>query len=155
MHFQRPTAQLEKLKALVGTWAGEEKLHPSPWLPQGGPARSKTTSRMGLDGAFLVMDYEQERDGKVAYRGKGIYGYDTFQQKFTMHWFDTMACDPGSASLGVWEGDKLTFVHSHPMGHGRYTYVFQGSDAYTFKLENSRDGQNWATFLEGSYRRVS
>jgi hypothetical protein len=155
MHMQRPTAQLEKLKSLVGQWSGEETMHPSPWDPKGGPARSKTLARMELDGSFVFADYEQERGGTITYRGKGVYGYDTFQNKYTMHWFDTMSCDPGPPALGVWEGDRLTFVHQHPMGFGRFTYVFQGTDAYSFKLENSRDGQNWSTFLEGTYQRVS
>ncbi len=110
---------------------------------------------MDLGGFYLFSDYEQERNGQVAYRGHGVFGYDPNQQKYTMHWFDSMGCDPGAPALGTWQGNKLVFVHAHHMGHGRYTYEFPADGHYKFKMEHSQDGENWMPFLDGAYKRVS
>jgi len=150
MDMPKPGEEHRKLQAFVGEWKGDEKMFPSPWDPKGGPAKSRTVTKADLDGFFIVSDYTQERDGKVSYRGHGVYGWDSFQKHYTMHWFDTMGCDPGEPAKGVWEGNTVRFQSQHPMGHGRYTYVFDGKDRMTFKLEHSQDGKNWSMFMEGT-----
>ena len=154
MQMGPPNEKHQKLSAFAGNWKGEEILHPGPWLPQGAKAASKTVSKMGLGGYFLLMDYEQTRDGKVSYQGHGVYGWDQFQSMFTMHWFDVMGVDPGPPATGHWEGNKLQFRHSHPMGHGRYTYEFKPDGSYTFKLEHSQDGEHWMSFIDGTYKKA-
>jgi uncharacterized protein DUF1579 len=153
--MEMPTVQEQhkKLQALAGTWAGEEKIHPSPWDPKGGGATSKSQARIDLDGFHLISDYVQERDGKVCYRGHGVFGWDPAQKKYTMHWFDSMGMHSGEPALGTWEGKKLTFQQKSPMGHARYTYTFESEGRHTFTIENSQDGKSWATFMEGRYNK--
>ena len=155
MEMPKPTEHHRKLQALVGQWTGEEKFHPMPWSPDGGTATSRTNARLDLDGFFVVSDHEQKRDGKVSYRGHGVFGYDTQKQKYTMHWFDVMGCDPGAPALGTWEGNTLVLQHQHHMGHGRFTYKFERDGEYTFKMEHSQDGKNWMPFMDGTYKRSS
>lgn len=64
MQFEmpRPTPHHETLRALAGTWTGDERLHPSPWDPKGGSATGHVEARMALRDMFLVMDYRQVRD---------------------------------------------------------------------------------------------
>ncbi len=154
--MQMPTLgeQHKKLSAFVGQWASEDTIHPAPWDPKGGTAATKMNCRMDLDGFFVLCDCAQERGGKVTYRGHGVFGYDGMQQRYTMHWFDVMGVDPGPPALGTWEG-KLTFVHTHAMGHGRFTYEFDSPTSFKFKMERSQDGKNWAPFMDSVYRRVS
>ena len=114
---------------------------------------SKSVNRLDLDGFFLLIDHQQTRDGKISYRGHGVYGFDPMQQKYTMHWFDVMGFDPGPPALGTWEGDTLCFQHSHAKGHGRYTYKFPREGVYSLLIEMSQDGKNWIPFLEGTYTR--
>ena len=83
MEMPKPTPQHRKLEAFAGTWTGQEKMLPSPWDPKGGDARGAITSRMDLDGMYLVSDYTQERDGKITYRGHGVIGYDPKRESYT------------------------------------------------------------------------
>jgi hypothetical protein len=154
MHMPQLTEQHNKLKAFVGEWTGQDIIHPAPWNPQGATAKSRVSSKLMLDGFFLVSEYTQERDGKVTYRGHGVYGYDAMQKKYTLHWFDSMGIDPGPPALGDWNGDTVVFTHQHVMGHGRMTYDFSKKDALSFKLEKSQDGKNWTLFIEATYKRT-
>lgn len=153
MEVPKPTDEHKKLHRLAGDWIGEEKFHPMPWDPDGGLGASKTTTRLGLDGFFVIMDTEQKRGGVVTYRGHGVFGWDSVQKKYTMHWFDTMGHDPGTPATGTWDGNLLTFQHQHAMGHGRYQYEFVDQDHYKFKMERSSDGKDWMPFMDGAYRR--
>lgn len=142
-----------RLKALAGNWTGEERIHPSPWDPKGGDAAGRFQARVDMDGFFVVADYVEERGGQVAYRGHGVYGYDPRQKAYTMHWFDSMGSGTPEPARGRWEGNRLTFQNTNPMGQNRYSYVFEAENSFRFIIENSRDGKNWATFMEGKYTR--
>ena len=143
----------KKMTALEGTWAGDDTLMPSPWLPAGGQAAGTITARAALGGFHLIVDWTQERDGKLNFEGHGVLGWDPRGKCYTMHWFDCMGVEHAAPLLGTWEGNTLTLTHetSH-MGHSRQVYVF-GEDDFQFKLEQSQDGRVWNTFMEGIYRR--
>lgn len=149
----QPTEPHRKLAALEGTWSGTEKLYPSPWGP-GGSATGRMTSRIAVDGFFLVQDYEEEKDGQVVFRGHGVMGYDAQQKSYGWYWFDSMGSLPASASRGSWEGDTLTFFSEAPGQRSRYTFRLDGPDRYSFRIEGSRDGTKWAPFMEASYSRT-
>jgi hypothetical protein len=70
-----------------------------------------------------------------------------------MYWFDSMGEGAVTAARGTWEGDTLTFAHKTPMGHARYIYQLLGADRYHFRIEQSRDGQEWRPMMEGTYSR--
>jgi hypothetical protein len=149
----KPTEQHMKLTRLVGEWEGKEKLSPSPWGP-GGEATGRYTGRLDLEGFFVIQDYVEEKDGRIVFRGHGIFGWDAKDQKYTWYWVDSMGQVPAAPSRGEWNGDTLIFESSSAQGRGRYTYRFEGDDAYTFRLENSFDGgKTYNLLMEGSYRR--
>jgi hypothetical protein len=60
---------------------------------------------------------------------------------------------PSSPSFGSWDGDTLTVGHEDAAGHHRYSWTVRG-DRMDMSIENSPDGSDWTTFLDGSYRRV-
>lgn len=153
MDMPKVLEQHKKLAMMAGTWVGEETMFPSPWDPKGGSANGKIEGRIGIDGFFLVTDYVQERGGQVTYRGHGVYGWDAQQACYTMHWFDSMGCAPAEPAKGQWLGNTLTFQNKSPMGHGRFTYNFDGEGRYTFRMEGSQDGTQWMTMMEGRYTR--
>ena len=142
-----------KLKAFAGTWSGEEKIHPSPWDAKGGSATSRFQTRVDLDGFFVIADYVQERGGQPSYRGHGVFGYDPQKKCYTMHWFDSMGSGTPAPVAGKWEGSRLAFEGSHPMGHSRYIYQFEGENRIAFSIENSQDGRSWSPFLESQFTR--
>lgn len=128
---------------------------PDAWQPNRVAVTRRVSSRFDLDGFFLISDHEHTRDGRVSYRGHGIFGWDSRKQRYAMHWFDGMSADPGPPALGTWENDKLCFQKQNHMGHSRHTYEFERNGPYQFTLEVSQHGENWSPFLTGFYRRVS
>jgi len=72
----KPGEHHAKLDALAGRWRGQERIHPTAWDPVGGEAEAESEGWMDLDGFCLIMDYTQRRNGKVSYRGHGIFGWD-------------------------------------------------------------------------------
>ena len=153
MEMPRPGAQHAALERLAGTWNGEETMHPSPWAPEGLQATSRIVAAMRLGGLFLMSDYQQFQDGKVAFEGHGVYGWDGRQQHYSMYWFDTIGTDPGPPATGVWDGDRLAFQHQNPMGHARYLYEMLADDHYRFCIEMSQDGEQWSSMMNAEYRR--
>ena len=154
MHgMPKPGAEHQKLAALAGRWSGEEKLESSPWDPKPGTAMGHLETRVALGGFYVISDYRQERDGQPTYEGHGVYAYDPQERVFTMAWADSMSPVVGIAK-GRWEGNTLTFQNQTPMGgHARYTYVFEGPERITFRLEHTQEGQDFQLFMEGRYRK--
>ena len=153
MDMPKPTAQHRRLQLLAGEWVGEEKLMPSPWGP-GGNAVGRSSCRLDLDGFYVIQDYVQQKDGKTAFAGHGIFGYDTVSNDYCWYWIDSMGTVPAAPSRGQWEGDTLTFHSKGPQGQGRYVYRFEGERTYHFRIENSFDaGKTFVTFMEGTYRK--
>jgi len=154
--MQMPTATEDhrKLHRLAGTWVGEEKLEPSPWGP-GGAAVGRISARVALDGMFVVSDYVEEKEGKVSFRGHGVFGWDPASRTVTWYWFDTMGANPPEPARGTWDADTLVLRVTTAGAQGLYTYRFQGDDRYAFSIESSFDGgKTFVKFMEGVYRRT-
>jgi hypothetical protein len=154
------TDEHRRLHRLAGDWTGEEMLYPSP-PDHGGRASSRCTTRVALDGFFVMSDYVEEREGAPLYRGHGVYGWDPTARVYTMHWFDSMGSMPSTVARGhfapaIEDGGEaeLVFEQRTHQGYARYGYRFVGVDVYLFRIESSRDGREWRPFMEGKYRRV-
>jgi len=85
MEMPQPTAAHHRLEKLVGRWSGEERIHPSPFDPAGGIAVARAENRLALDGFAVVQDYEQERNGKISFRGHGVLRWEAHQQCYEMY----------------------------------------------------------------------
>ena len=153
MQMPKPNKFHQKLSALVGTWTGEETIHPTPWDPAGGKAKGDMKVRADFDGFGIVQDYVQKRGGKVSYRGHGVMGYDAQAKDYVWHWSDSMGGVPGSVTRGAWRGNKLAFQHGGPEGHARYVYTFHKDGTLGFSIDNSADGEAWQTFIEARYAK--
>lgn len=148
----KPTDEHRALERLVGTWSGEERLHPSPWDPQGGTAVGRVENRLALDGFAVLQHYEQERNGAVGFRGLGVFRFDSGTREYVFHWFDNMGTPPneyrGGYDDGVWTLDSR-----NPAVSSRAVFDFREKNAYRFRMEVSQDGEQWNPFMEGTYRR--
>jgi hypothetical protein len=154
MQQPTPAGEHERLALLAGDWEGDERIHPTPFDPEGGPAHGTWRARIGLGGLCLTADYEQRRGGAVNFEGHGVYSWDARMRCYTLHWFDSVGVANGEPSLGTWEGDCLTLSHeSAATGASRQVYEVSG-DTFRFRLETSSDGIDWLTFLEGEYHRT-
>lgn len=148
----KPTAEHKKLELLAGTWIGEEKMAPSLWDPAGGTATGRVSNRVSLDGFNVIQDYEQERGGKVTFRGHGVFGYDANAQCYVLHWWDSMGFGVHDYS-GKFEGDVLSLTYQSPHGHHRCRFDMGKAGRYTFQMDMSQDGKAWKNMMEGNYSK--
>jgi hypothetical protein len=151
MDMPKPGPGHKKLEMLAGTWKGEETMYPSQWDPNGGTATGRTKGRLALDGFAVIVDYEQERDGKITFTGHGVYTFDPKQDLYVLHWFDCMGSPP-EVFTGRFEGDVLTMSHGGPM-HARMTYDYGQAGKLLSRMEMSGDGSEWKTLFDGVYTR--
>ena len=149
----RPGVEHERIGRLAGQWAGEEKMMASPQNPETFHTVARVNARMALGGFYLLVDYEQERDGQVIYRGHGVIGWDPKAGHYTQSWFDSMGGHSAVPATGPWEGDTLRLTHeSRDHGCTRYLYVL-GDGGYRMRIETSPDGHAWSPFLDGRYHK--
>lgn len=153
MEMPRPGDAHRRLHRLEGTWEGPEEMGAQP---PGASAiyAGRTTFRAGVDGLFLLGDYQQHHDGKPSYRGHSVFGVDPVTGETCWYWFDSMAFVPAAPSRGSWSGDSLVLLARFPQGETRATYELQGTDGYRFHLETSTDGATFRTVMIGRYRKV-
>jgi hypothetical protein len=152
MQMPTPTAAHLRLERLVGKWRGEERVHPSPFDPVGGPAVGRVDNRMALDGFAVIQDYEQERGGRVAFRGHGVFRFDPSRNLYALTWFDS-AGQPPSEFWGTFEGEVLTVTQVTAQGQVRASWDLRDPNRYTYQMDVSADGRSWAPFMSGSYVR--
>ena len=154
MEMPKPTEAHRKLQALDGRWIGQETIPPCPWDPKGGTAVGHCDNRTAIDEFVLIHDYEQERDGRINFRGHGVFTYDAAEKCYVLHWWDSTGLAP-NIFKGDFSGNTLQMRCHDGQGHSRTTWEFPAANRYRFKMEMSQDGQQWMTLMEGDYTRQS
>jgi hypothetical protein len=137
---------------MAGEWVGDEKIHPSPWDPNGGSAIGRVHNRLALEGFAVIQDYEQERDGRVNFAGHGIFRWDPLEQCYILYWFDSMGMPP-NIFKGTFDARVLKLVSKNGQGHSRAVFDFSKENQYDYRMEVSPDGTQWYLFMNGIYRR--
>ena len=153
MDMPTPTEAHKKLEKLAGSWTGQDILHPSPWDPKGAEATGRVERRMALDGFVLLEDYEQERDGKISFRGHGVYSYDPVEGRYVVHWWDSMGMRV-NVYHGQFDGDVFQTVSEQENGHSRITIELTEHGKARFLMEHSPDGREWSRCMESVYERT-
>lgn len=157
MMMPKPGPELAKLDYFLGTWTGEETMN-SPGMPPGSKNKSKTVTKRGIGGMFLVGDYTSSMgEGKNAmkFAGHSLWTYDPQKKGYRHWWFDSFG--DGQETPGNWVDDK-TYVGEtsyEMMGQQvkqRQTYAILSPTQFTMKIEMD-NGQGWMTFLEGTYTK--
>jgi hypothetical protein len=153
MEMPTPEAAHERFRPFVGRWSGSEKLYPSSFLPEGATAQGHFDVRLACDGFFLVSDYREEREGRVEYRGHGVYGYDPKTARYSMYWFDSMGGMYAAPVPGRAEGSSLVYEADTPRGRARFVHEVTDDGVYHFRLEVAKDGAAFSPVIEGAYTR--
>src|SRR5882762_2913398 len=117
----KPTEAHRKLNALAGRWVGKEIIPPCPWDPKGGTAIGRCDNRVAVDGFILAHDYEQERDGKINFRGHGVFTYDTAEKCHVLRWWDSMGVAVNVFKENF-ERNTLRMICRDSQGHSRTTW---------------------------------
>ena len=156
MEMPKVGNEQKKLNELFsGTWRGEEKLFPSDWDPKGGAAFGTWVVHPSLDGFALLVDYTEERDGKVVYRGHGVHTWDPHASTFVTFWFDNIGFPPKQAIPARLDGNRYTYESDDgPQGWTRMTYEWT-DNRLEFRIAKSHDGKKtWQPMHEGRYTRA-
>ena len=67
---------------------------------------------------------------------------------------DAAGIEHGAPALGTWENDTLVLQYElTQFGFSRQIYTVAAGE-YLLTLQNSREGKEWSTFLEGRYQRI-
>ncbi len=141
------------LERMSGFWEGEETMYPSQWDPAGGTATGRNDNKIVLGGFALITDYEQERDGAITFTGHGVYTYSPGEDRYTLHWFDSIGSPP-EVFVGGFHGEQLVLSHGGPGMHARMTYDFSTDGVMKGMMEMSPDGLEWKVLFEAVYRRT-
>ena len=155
MEMPKPTAAHQRLNVLAGKWQGQEKMHPSPWDPQGGMADAKIDNQLVLDGFAIVQSYSRMHGGAAFFTGHCVMTYDGIAKEYRMHWWDSLG-SPVDVFRGQFDGQRLMLHSQNSMGYSRGTFNLAQAEAgrYSFSMEVSPDGLEWAPFMDGSYVRA-
>src|SRR4029453_16238209 len=104
-----------KLAVFAGEWAGEEMVFPSRWTA-GGPATSKVSARIALNGFYLIQDPVQMRAGKESLAPHGVFPCDREDRLYKLFWHDSLGYYPPSPASGGWSGKTPDAVPGPPGG---------------------------------------
>jgi hypothetical protein len=127
---------------------------PSQWDPAGGTAIGRNAIRSALDGFAIITDYEQERDGKITFRGHGVTTYDSATDRYVMHWIDVMSGPMMEVFTGTFDGDEMVLTNNGQPMAARLTWNLSRQGTMHSRMEMSQDGVEWATLFEAEYERV-
>ena len=141
------------LTRMSGIWEGEETMYPSDWDPKGGVAFGRNENTIRLGGFALISDYEQKRNGSITFSGHGVYTYSAKEDRYVLHWFDSIGSPPEVFTGGL-DGDVLTLGHGGPGMHARMTYDLSVNGILKGAMEMSPDGISWKVLFEAVYRRA-
>ena len=152
MEMPKPTDAHRKLEKLVGNWSGAEQIFPSMWDPKGGTAVGRVQNRLALDGFIVVQDAEQERNGRIGFRGHGVFSWDATDKCYVLHWWDSMGMPP-NVFRGNFDGEVLSLTCNDSHGYSRAVWEFQPDSRLNFRLQMSQDANQWQDFIAGNYER--
>jgi len=149
-----PLPEHAKLSVFAGEWSGEEMVYPSRWTA-GGPATSRVSACMALNGFYLIQDSIQMRDGKESFASHGVFTYDREDRTYKLFWHDSLGYYPPSPASGGWAAKSLILVRGSLRGNARHVYEVVDDNTYNMKIQFSPDAEGWNDVLTGVYRRVS
>jgi hypothetical protein len=154
-------AELSRFAFLIGNWRCVAKAR----LPSG-KWKSFTASWLGryiLDGYAIADEYRMaDSSGELIVLGMNFRVYDATRKMWNIKWLHALSgawVDLGPESLGGvrFEGRSILYSFREPMaGHAltRATYTSVSRTCFTWKGEQSDDGQDWTDFMVLEARRT-
>jgi hypothetical protein len=146
----KPAPEHKKLDMLVGSWALEGDVKPSPMGPGGKTTENEKCEWM--EGDFFVVchvDFKTSNSGTGS--GLSVIGYSAADKAYTYREFNSWG--EFEDSRGMLDGATWTWTSDEKMGDtvmkGRFTMKFTSSSSYTFTYETSSDGAKWTAVVDG------
>jgi hypothetical protein len=156
----KPGPEHKKLEIWVGEWTYEGTGEATPFNPTAAKFRGKISSRMVLDGFFVMGQAEDIGDDGYIFRNIWIMGYDPEKKAYLGRTFEnngTFTSDTFEVIGNTW---KATGTRTTPEGEVYKTRMVQTISAdgksHTELSEYSADeGKTWKTAYRATMTRVS
>lgn len=148
-----PPPEMKQIEFLLGDWSGKETYH---MMGQATETTATINFKKTLVGRYFQMTHKAKMPGFGDTEGLMLVTYDSDKKKFMQYWFDSTAAG-SMESEGSLNGNTLLFESKPTMMMGesvtfRSTFVKKSDKNVTFLLE-MKQGEQWATFIEGSYNK--
>jgi hypothetical protein len=101
----KPGKEHEHLKQLVGAWDAETEF-----------GKGTMTYKMGLEGLWLIGDFEGEFGG-MKFQGKGLETYDSATKNYRSVWVDSFTTAPRIMVGNLDKHDKVMAMTGEGPGH--------------------------------------
>src|ERR1700721_280338 len=128
-----PLEEHRRLADFAGEGAGEGMVFPAGWT-EGGPATSRVTARIDLNGFYLIQDTRQTRDGKETFATHGVFTFDREDRLYKLFWHDSLGYYPPSPASGGWTGKTLILVRGSLRGNARHVYEATAHNSSSMKI---------------------
>ncbi len=147
----KPGPEQQRLAYYLGTWISAADMKPSPFGPGGKTSFTEHNEWVPGD-FFLVTHSDGVMPGNFKMKGLATMGYDAGKKEYFYHAINSIGM--AESATGHVDGDTWTWNSEMPMGgktyKNRFTVKEKGPTTYDFKFEQSEDGMNWNTIMEGS-----
>jgi hypothetical protein len=139
---------VSELSFLVGTYAGPEQVHPSPWT-ETHEAHGEVTARQELGGMIVVQHQAQQRDGETTFEAVNVFQIDPSTGDTLLYSFDSVGYPPDPPARGRWEGETLVLDRATPRGTSRTT-ITNTPDGYAWtKAFRAPGAEDWSPVITG------
>jgi hypothetical protein len=122
----KPGKEHDHLKRLVGTWEVDSEF-----------GNGTMTYKMGLDGLWLVGDFDGEFGG-MKFKGHGLDTYDSATKKYRSVWVDTFSAKPRIMDGTLDKDEKVMTLTGEGRGRNGATATYKSiteiKDANTFEF---------------------
>jgi hypothetical protein len=150
----KPGPEHKNLAYFAGNWKLTGDVKPGPMGPGG---KFTGTERIEwMPGGFFLVSHSQGASAMGKESGLAVYGYDPEKKVYTYDEFNSMG--ENVHATGTFDGKVWTWSSDSSMGgkpmKSHYTLTQNSATAYTFKLEVSQDGNNWAPMMDGSGTKI-
>ena len=147
----KPGPEQQKFAYFLGTWVSTADMKPSPFGP-GGKTTFTEHNEWFPGGFFLVTHSDGVMPGNFKMKGLSIIGYDAAKKEYFYQAINSIGIN--ETAVGHLDGDTWTWTSEMPIAgktyKNRFTVKQKTPTSYDFKFEQSEDGMNFNTVMEGS-----
>lgn len=146
----KPGPEHKNLAFFAGNWKVTGDAKPGPMGPGG--KFSGTEHMEWMPGGFFLVMHSQGSSSMGKETALAVYGYDADKKVYTYDEFSSTG--EVIHATGTFDGKVWTWSSDSPMGgkpmKAHFIATETSPSSYTFKLEVSQDGNNWAPVMDGT-----
>ncbi len=156
----KPSAEMQKLRFMVGKWNTSEKMEANEFMPQPLSGTGRAEIHPGPGRLSMIENYQSFTVTPMGkFSGHAVLWWDAKAQQYKSFWCDSMAACETGFGVGKWEGDKLVFTgetqYEGKKVSMRQTFSEMKPDSFTWSEESSIGGGPMKPSMTIQYTRIS